>query len=65
MRMYNEAKKNVTVKIMLSEHRRWNELLSDDRTLWSRVDWNGSLCKNKSDVHPTLNQLRQHFEDIP
>lgn len=61
---YNDARRNVTRNILISEHKMWNDIISDPRTLWSRVDWNGKMCKNDIDTHPTLNQLKEHFEDI-
>ena len=64
LKLYIESRKNVTLQIMLSEQKMWNEMMYDNRTLWSRIDWNGKLGKNDLDVHPTINQLRQHFEEI-
>ena len=63
LQLYVRNRKKVTREIMLSEHKRWDERTSDFGKLWGNIDWKGRV-QHASNIYPTINQLKNHFEDI-
>ena len=62
---YLESRKQVTGYMMSSELEEWKRVTSgnDDSELWNKIDWKGEIkCATK--IHPPLNQLKEHFENI-
>ena len=64
--LYTTSRKKVTRDIMVTELKGWNNLasVSKESQLWRKIDWKGEMSKNNSSIHPPLNQLKEHFEQI-
>ena len=62
---YQSARKAVTRSILQEENAKWRNALSNknSKQLWSTIDWKGHM-NNKIKIHPTLNELKAHFEHI-
>ena len=65
MDLYIDSRKKVTRHMMSSELKEWTRLTSEkkDNELWRKIDWKGEMSKNNN-VHPPINELKEHFQGI-
>ena len=61
MDAYAMLRKQVTRHIRTSK---WKQIIHDHKTMWSHIDWKGKLNKNNLGIHPSIGQLKEHFESI-
>ena len=64
--LYLLARQKVTRCMMSCELEEWNNLISknEDNKLWKKISWKGEMNEGSSRIHPPVNQLKEHFENI-
>ena len=60
------SRKRITKYILQKESTKWNAVISnkDPKALWLQINWKGNLNDNSIKQHPTINELKTHFENI-
>ena len=62
---YIISRKNITDHIMSSELKEWDKFTSENENdLWRKIDWKGEINKSTQNIHPPINQLKEHFANI-
>ena len=65
LKHYIESRKQVTGYMMSSELEEWKRVMSNNsnQDVWKKINWKGEV-KSANKIHPTINELKEHFEDI-
>ena len=60
---YLRERKSVHFEVLKKESESWTSL-TNDKSLWSRIDWKGNYSRKKPVKHPSVNEFQLFFEDL-
>ena len=63
---YQAYRKDVSHEMLREESEKWRSFTNNkgSKEMWSHIDWKGNVSKSKLNIHPTINELKSHFETI-
>ena len=63
---YQAYRKDVSHEMLREESEKWRSFTNNkgSKEMWSRIDWKGNVSKSNLNIHPTINELKFHFETI-
>ena len=63
---YQEARNSLTLEVLKRHESSYSRILNarDDKKLWRKINWGGKFSNEKPLMHPSIEDLADHFETL-